>query len=41
MYSFGIILWEILMEKEPFSGVSFSEIKKIVTVDNKRPLIID
>ncbi|CAG9336134.1 unnamed protein product [Blepharisma stoltei] len=38
-YSFGIILWELLTEEEPFPGVTLPNLKKIVVGDTCRPVI--
>jgi len=39
VYSFGLILYEIFLEKEPFKGIPLKEIKRIVCHENTRPKI--
>ena len=39
VYSFGMILWELFVEKEPFRGIKVKELKKIVSEENSRPKI--
>ena len=39
VYSFGMILWELFVEKEPFQGIKLKELKKIVIDENSRPKI--
>eukprot|EP01116_Phalansterium_solitarium_P021849 TRINITY_DN697_c0_g2_i2.p1 TRINITY_DN697_c0_g2~~TRINITY_DN697_c0_g2_i2.p1 ORF type:complete len:514 (-),score=132.79 TRINITY_DN697_c0_g2_i2:155-1696(-) len=42
VYSFGIILWQMLTRKEPFSNhTSFQEFRRAVCRDNERPPIPD
>jgi len=42
VYSFGIVLWEILSQKEPFPHhVNFQKFKKAVCYENERPEIPD
>ena len=41
VYSFGMILWEIFVEKEPFKNIKLKDLRKIVVEDNSRPKIIE
>eukprot|EP01118_Nematostelium_gracile_P000928 TRINITY_DN1091_c0_g1_i1.p1 TRINITY_DN1091_c0_g1~~TRINITY_DN1091_c0_g1_i1.p1 ORF type:complete len:533 (-),score=127.27 TRINITY_DN1091_c0_g1_i1:144-1694(-) len=40
VYSFGIVMWEIITGQEPFPEMeNFAEFKKAITIDNERPII--
>lgn len=39
VYSFGMLLWALFVEKEPFKGLKLRELRKIVVEDNSRPKI--
>ena len=37
VYSFGVILWEVLTQQEPFPGLTWPEIAQLVWVQHLRP----
>jgi len=39
IYSFGVILWEIFTEKEPFMGISLKKLAYLVVKEKSRPKI--
>jgi len=39
IYSFGILMWEVLTRELPFSGMDFTSIARKVCIDQKRPEI--
>jgi len=39
IYSFGMILWQLVSEKVPFEGLEFQDLHHIVCVENSRPKI--
>lgn len=41
VYSFGILLWEIITQEYPFDGLSWPQILCIVVVNQQRPVIPD
>ena len=39
VYSYGVILWEIFTEKEPFQGISLKKLSDLVVKEKSRPKI--
>lgn len=39
IYSFGIVLWEILTEQMPFDGLHQGQVFQLILIDDDRPYI--
>lgn len=41
IYAFGLIMWEVFTEKQPFPKIKLNELRKFVCVEKSRPKIPD